>query len=524
MSYAARLLVESGLVSQDQIRNAASRQAIAGGTIGRFLVESGVISDQDLVSFLVRRFPGSYVPRSSLENIAPEVIETIPSDMAAEFRILPLELYENNLTLAMADPSDSHAIEEVAFYTGSFVNPAIVSETDMTWALEKYYGISDEEPPAEDEQEPVSKPRKPVELKVKPEGQSVDTGIRLKLKKVQVARVVEEVSNLVPAQTSPEECSGAEPETPVKEEPRSPIELKSKKEPAAIPLVQKKKPVPEAPQKQTTETSPVLPARTVVVGDEKPAGNINKPPESREQHAQSSTYHKTLAPSEKSTIKEALADRIPGLKKEKQTLEEPAGTVTEAIQSAPSQVIRNEIVPVQSAPEPQEPAMTAQEREKKRKELMEAIKTGRDIDELVEKVFDVFALYCRRSLFFLVKRGEIRGRSGRYTDTDKDAVRTIVIDREDPSLIRRTCDAGAPYYGPASTETADRIIFKTLGSQTGKVMIIPLKVGKRNAGVFYLDNLFEELKPPLSQTIAAVEAAGDAMARLIYSRKQSGPA
>jgi len=522
MSYAARLLVESGLVSKDQIREAASRQAIAGGTIGRFLVESGVISDQDLVSFLVRRFPGSYVPRNLLKNISLEVIETIPSDMAAEFRILPLELYENNLTLAMADPSDSHAIEEVAFYTGSFVNPAIVSETDMTWALEKYYGISDELPSEEHEREPVSKPQQPVELKVKPEGSSVDTGIRLKLKKVQVARVVEEVSNLVPAQKSPEERPAQQQE----EEARSPIELKSKKEPDAIPLVQKKKPASEAKPKDKTGTSPVQPARTVVVGDEKPAGALGKAPESRDQHAQSSTYHKTLAPSEKSTIKEALADRIPGLKTAKQNGNKTAkaGNAAAAVQSAPSKVIRKDVIPVESTPEQSEPAMTDQDREKKRKELMETIKTGRDIDELVEKVFDIFALYCRRSLFFLAKRGEIRGRSGRYADMDKNAVRTIVIDRESPSMIRRTCDAGAPYYGPASTETADRMIYKTLGSETEKVMIIPLKVGKRTAGVFYLDNLFEKLKPPLSQTIAAVEAAGDAMARLIYSRKQSGPA
>jgi hypothetical protein len=80
--------------------------------------------------------------REALERIKLKVIERVPRDMAGEFRVIPTDVdKEGNLTLAMSDPTDTHAVDEVAFFTGHYVMRAVAAESDIEWALAKYYGI-----------------------------------------------------------------------------------------------------------------------------------------------------------------------------------------------------------------------------------------------------------------------------------------------------------------------------------------------------------------------------------------------
>src|SRR5207302_9463275 len=69
------------------------------------------------------------------------VIAALPADMAIELRAVPVSLdNENNLTVAMSDPSDRHAVDEIAFFTGTYVVRAVATQMQIAWCLAHYYG------------------------------------------------------------------------------------------------------------------------------------------------------------------------------------------------------------------------------------------------------------------------------------------------------------------------------------------------------------------------------------------------
>jgi hypothetical protein len=85
------------------------------------------------------------VPRvgfKDLSRIPSRVVARVPADMAAEFRVIPLDFdREGNLLLAMADPADTHAVDEIAFFTGTFVVRAVAGPSAIAWALNHYHGV-----------------------------------------------------------------------------------------------------------------------------------------------------------------------------------------------------------------------------------------------------------------------------------------------------------------------------------------------------------------------------------------------
>src|SRR5436190_10241777 len=138
---AGALLVRSGLVPSSALDEARARMQDAGGTIGEQLVESGVITDDDLTDFYRSRLLVPQVNPNTLARLPIKVIAAIPSDMAIELRAIPVALdAENNLTVAMSDPSDRHAVDEIAFFTGAYVVRAVATQMQIAWCLAHYYG------------------------------------------------------------------------------------------------------------------------------------------------------------------------------------------------------------------------------------------------------------------------------------------------------------------------------------------------------------------------------------------------
>jgi hypothetical protein len=74
-------------------------------------------------------------------HVAPEAIAAIPAKLAGKYRVLPLRLEGRRLTLAMGDPADLKAVDEIAFRTGLVIRPQVVADVRLVLALEKYYGI-----------------------------------------------------------------------------------------------------------------------------------------------------------------------------------------------------------------------------------------------------------------------------------------------------------------------------------------------------------------------------------------------
>ncbi|MGN6106455.1 MAG: hypothetical protein ACTHU0_15220, partial [Kofleriaceae bacterium] len=138
---AGALLVRSGLVSASALDDARAKVASHGGTIGEQLVALGAVADDALTDFYRSRLLVPQVNPNTLARLSAKVVSTIPGDMAIELRAVPVSLdHENNLTVAMSDPSDRHAVDEISFFTGTYVVRAVATQMQIAWCLAHYYG------------------------------------------------------------------------------------------------------------------------------------------------------------------------------------------------------------------------------------------------------------------------------------------------------------------------------------------------------------------------------------------------
>ena len=140
VSKLGEMLVKAQLITDAQLEEVMKIQRREGGKLGSIVVRAGFCSDQDIVSFLGMQYG---VPAADLEQWPPidaSVIALIPKDLAQRHKVLPLQRTGNVLTLAMSDPTDIFAMDDVRFHTGYNVDPVVSSEMGLVRAVEKYYG------------------------------------------------------------------------------------------------------------------------------------------------------------------------------------------------------------------------------------------------------------------------------------------------------------------------------------------------------------------------------------------------
>ncbi len=138
---AARLgdmLVKAALITREQLTQALQQQQTSGGRIGTNLVKLGFISEDDITSFLSRQYGVPSINLSHFE-IDGGVIKLIPSEIAQKHQVIPINRTGNVLTVAMADPSNIFAIDDIKFMTGFKVEPVVAAETSIRNSINKYY-------------------------------------------------------------------------------------------------------------------------------------------------------------------------------------------------------------------------------------------------------------------------------------------------------------------------------------------------------------------------------------------------
>jgi hypothetical protein len=135
------MLVREGRISSAQLDEALKSQVIFGGRLGTNLVELGFITEAELAHALGRKFGVPFVGAEQLTAVPAQVIQGFPAELAEKFRVIPLRLEGRRLTLAMADPGDLKAVDEIAFRTGFIVQPVIASDLRLSQAMESYYQI-----------------------------------------------------------------------------------------------------------------------------------------------------------------------------------------------------------------------------------------------------------------------------------------------------------------------------------------------------------------------------------------------
>jgi type IV pilus assembly protein PilB len=137
------ILVRENLITSQQLREALEYQRSNGGRLGSNLVKLGIVSDDVVTAVLSRQYG---VPSINLElfQIETEVIKLISHDVALKYSVLPISKVGATLTLAMADPTNVFAMDDIKFMTGFNVEPVIAAEGSIQLAISKYYIGSNE--------------------------------------------------------------------------------------------------------------------------------------------------------------------------------------------------------------------------------------------------------------------------------------------------------------------------------------------------------------------------------------------
>src|SRR5712692_3623102 len=133
------LLLKENMVTPQQLQEALSHQKMNGGKLGKAFVSLGYVRDEEITSLLSRQYG---VPSINLDHfeVDPTIIKIIPAETARKYQILPLSRSGATLTIAMADPTNVFAMDDIKFMTGYNVEPVVASESSLEEAIEKYYG------------------------------------------------------------------------------------------------------------------------------------------------------------------------------------------------------------------------------------------------------------------------------------------------------------------------------------------------------------------------------------------------
>lgn len=137
------ILVRENLITSQQLREALDYQRNNGGRLGSNLIKLGIISDEVITSVLSRQYG---VPSINLElfHIDEETVKLISHEVSMKYTVLPISKVGATLTMAMADPTNVFAMDDIKFMTGLNVEPVIASEASIQSAIATYYSSSKE--------------------------------------------------------------------------------------------------------------------------------------------------------------------------------------------------------------------------------------------------------------------------------------------------------------------------------------------------------------------------------------------
>src|SRR5690349_5394671 len=134
------LLVREKIINPQQLEQALREQKRSGGRLGTVLVKLGFLSDEEVTNFLSRQYG---VPAINLQyfELDAAVIKLIPEETARKHHILPLSRVGASLTIAMVDPTNVFAMDDIKFMTGFNIEPVVASESSILEGIDKAYSM-----------------------------------------------------------------------------------------------------------------------------------------------------------------------------------------------------------------------------------------------------------------------------------------------------------------------------------------------------------------------------------------------
>jgi type IV pilus assembly protein PilB len=132
------LLVREKLISLQQLRKAQDEQRRSGQNLGYTLAKLGFISDNEITNFLSSQYR---LPAINLDEyeIDADVVKLVSREVCEKHKIIPVSRSGSSLIVAMSDPTNLHAIDDIKFLTGYNVEPVVASETAIQGSIERYY-------------------------------------------------------------------------------------------------------------------------------------------------------------------------------------------------------------------------------------------------------------------------------------------------------------------------------------------------------------------------------------------------
>ena len=132
------LLLKEKRITPAQLQEALNYQKTNGGKLGLNLVKLGFVTDEEITSLLSKQYGVPSINLTQFE-IDQSVIKLIPADTAQKYQIVPLSRSGATLTIAITDPTNVFAMDDIKFMTGYNVEPVVASETAVTEAIKRYY-------------------------------------------------------------------------------------------------------------------------------------------------------------------------------------------------------------------------------------------------------------------------------------------------------------------------------------------------------------------------------------------------
>ncbi len=132
------IFIEAGLIYKDHLSRALQNQRQNHNRLASIITQMGFVDEESAVSVLGNQLRLNYTTLDD-KKIPVNVINTIPSETAKKYCVIPVHRDRNTLTLAMADPNDLKIIDEIAFMVGMKIRPVLALESSIKKALNKHY-------------------------------------------------------------------------------------------------------------------------------------------------------------------------------------------------------------------------------------------------------------------------------------------------------------------------------------------------------------------------------------------------
>src|SRR6267142_33168 len=133
------LLLKEKRITPEQLQEALNYQRQNGGKLGYNLIKLGYVKDEEITALLSKQYGVPSIALTQFE-IDPAVVKLVPAETAQKYQIVPLSRSGATLTIAMTDPTNVFAMDDIKFMTGYNVEPVVASETAVIDAITKYYG------------------------------------------------------------------------------------------------------------------------------------------------------------------------------------------------------------------------------------------------------------------------------------------------------------------------------------------------------------------------------------------------